>query len=152
MPADRDVLALLNTLRVQGASCGGGAGESLTAAPPLQWNGQLAEGAARLARRLAADRSITHAPDGLGLESRLRDVNYRYQRAAENIAAGPPTLDAAAAGWMASPGHCANLMAARLREVGVACAAAAGDGKTYWAMVLGTRAATDGLTAIALPP
>jgi uncharacterized protein YkwD len=42
-------------------------------------------------------------------------------------------------GWIASPGHCANLMNASFVEVGVACVpGTAGDTySTYWTMDLG---------------
>jgi uncharacterized protein YkwD len=43
-------------------------------------------------------------------------------------------------GWIASPGHCANLMNAGFAEVGVVCApGVAGDTfSTYWTMGSGS--------------
>lgn len=45
-------------------------------------------------------------------------------------------------GWLASPGHCANIMNASFQEVGVSCRVAASTANTYstyWVMDLGTR-------------
>jgi uncharacterized protein YkwD len=44
------------------------------------------------------------------------------------------------AGWMASPGHCANLMRGAFRDIGLACVSggAGNTYRTYWTMVLGT--------------
>jgi uncharacterized protein YkwD len=41
--------------------------------------------------------------------------------------------------WIASPGHCANLMNPAFVEVGVACVSTSGASyPTYWTMNLGT--------------
>ncbi len=42
-------------------------------------------------------------------------------------------------GWIASPGHCANLMNAGFAEIGVACVpgGAGATYSTYWTMDLG---------------
>jgi uncharacterized protein YkwD len=44
------------------------------------------------------------------------------------------------AGWMASPGHCANIMNARFRDIGLACVSgtASNTYRSYWTMTLGT--------------
>ena len=57
----------------------------------------------------------------------------------ENIASGYRTVDAVMNGWIASPGHCANLMNAGFAEVGVACVpgVAGNTYATYWTMELG---------------
>jgi uncharacterized protein YkwD len=45
------------------------------------------------------------------------------------------------AGWMASDGHCANIMNADMRDIGVACVAggAGNSYRTYWTMTLGAQ-------------
>jgi uncharacterized protein YkwD len=42
-------------------------------------------------------------------------------------------------GWMASDGHCANILNPGLRDIGVACAAAGATDRyaNYWTMDLG---------------
>jgi uncharacterized protein YkwD len=44
------------------------------------------------------------------------------------------------AGWMASPGHCANIMQADFRDIGLACVngGASSSYRTYWTMTLGS--------------
>ena len=56
----------------------------------------------------------------------------------ENIAAGYPTIDAVMTGWMASDGHCANLMNPNFNQVGLVCVpgTAADTYNTYWTMDL----------------
>ena len=44
------------------------------------------------------------------------------------------------AGWLASPGHCANLMNAQFRELGAAYAVdPKSDAAIYWTAVFGTQ-------------
>lgn len=54
--------------------------------------------------------------------------------AAENLAAGQSTPAEVILGWMNSPGHRANLLAAQAREAGFGVARGV-DGRLYWAMV-----------------
>jgi uncharacterized protein YkwD len=59
---------------------------------------------------------------------------------AENVAAGDRSAEAVVQTWLASPGHCANLMNAEVRDMGIAYAFEAGSPKgTYWAQVFATR-------------
>lgn len=46
---------------------------------------------------------------------------YLQQRASKNLAAGQADFDDTLAAWLASPRHCANLMAPEYRDVGLAC-------------------------------
>jgi uncharacterized protein YkwD len=57
----------------------------------------------------------------------------------ENIAAGQTTVDSVMADWMASPGHCANIMRPEFVEMGVACVngTPANTYRTYWTMDFG---------------
>ena len=50
---------------------------------------------------------------------RIKLAGYVYTNAAENIAAGQTTALAVVNGWMASTGHCNNIMNPVLKEVGV---------------------------------
>lgn len=54
--------------------------------------------------------------------------------AAENIASGQNSVDAAVEAWINSPKHLANMLGP-YKGLGVAMARA-GDGRSYWAMVL----------------
>jgi len=57
----------------------------------------------------------------------------------ENIAAGYPTPEAVVAGWMASPGHRANILSPNFTELGVGLTSADNRFGTYWAQEFGAR-------------
>lgn len=58
-------------------------------------------------------------PDGSGWSSVLGQLGISYSRAAENIYQSPATPEAAVEGWMASPGHRANILDANLHAIGI---------------------------------
>jgi uncharacterized protein YkwD len=61
-------------------------------------------------------------------------TGYRYRIVGENLAAGPETPQEAVRGWMASAGHCQNIMDDRFTELGVAFAATrSGQARIVWA-------------------
>jgi uncharacterized protein YkwD len=64
-------------------------------------------------------------------------VMARYTNAGENIAAGQTTPAAVVAGWMASTGHCQNIMNAAFEEIGVG--AAGGAYGHYWTQRFGAK-------------
>src|SRR5471030_2018834 len=55
--------------------------------------------------------------DGASPSDRVMRAGYDFRGTAENIAAGQMSLEAVMAGWVASPGHCANLMDAGYTEM-----------------------------------
>jgi uncharacterized protein YkwD len=57
----------------------------------------------------------------------------------ENIAAGYPTPEGVVAGWMASPGHRANILSTRYTEIGVGMTSSDGSMGTYWTQEFGAR-------------
>ncbi len=69
---------------------------------------------------MAANNYFSHTGlDGTTFAARIKSTGYRYRRAAENIAAGHTTPDDVVAAWMSSPGHRANILDCRLRDIGV---------------------------------
>ena len=50
----------------------------------------------------------------------MRAYGYKYRFAAENIAAGQPTVQRAVQAWMGSPGHRRNILDCKFRETGIA--------------------------------
>lgn len=72
------------------------------------------------------------------LPSRLAAVDYRMRAAGENIGEGYRSPAAALAGWMASPGHRANILSPTYTEMGAATARSA-TGDVYWVQVFGTQ-------------
>ncbi len=78
--------------------------------------------------------------DGRSFSRRLTNEGYSWQAAGENIAAGQITIAEVMAGWLASEGHCRNIMKPVFAEVAVACVAKSGTTYgTYWTMELGLQ-------------
>jgi len=132
------VLARINQVRAKGADCG--VDGVFVAAAALTWNDKLTAAAEGHSQDMAAKNYFSHtSADGRTLADRINASGYAWSSAGENIAAGYPNVNAVMDGWIASPGHCANLMNAGFAEVGVVCVPGlAGDTySTYWTMDLG---------------
>jgi len=132
------VLARINQVRASGATCG--AEGMFAAAAPLTWNDKLTIAAEGHSQDMAAKNYFSHvSADGRTLADRVNATGYAWNSLGENIAAGYPGVNAVMDGWIASPGHCANLMNGGFAEVGVVCVpGVAGDTySTYWTMDLG---------------
>jgi uncharacterized protein YkwD len=127
-------LAALNQLRRQGRSCG--ARGDYAAAPALTWHAALAQAAAGHTIDMAQNGYFDHTGlDGRTLGQRVTDAGYGWSAVAENIARGQTDIAAALASWVASDGHCANLMGAAYRHVALACTRDAG-GRRLWTLDL----------------
>jgi len=114
---EQQILSEVNAVRAQARDCGS---VHFAAAGPLTWNAQLAT-AARLHSQDMADRSyFAHdTPDGVTPQTRMERAGYTgWTATGENIAAGY-TVSKVMAGWLASPGHCENIMRPQFRELGV---------------------------------
>ena len=135
----RDTLQRINTYRAAGATCGT---QRFAPAAPVAWNALLEQAAQKHARDMAARRTLSHTGgDGSTLSDRAAREAYAFSTLGENVSAGYTTVPDALAGWMRSPGHCANMMSKGFREVGVAGASAPGDTfGWYRAMLLGSPA------------
>lgn len=133
------VLNLVNGYRAAGASCGGQG--SFAAAAPLAWNAALTQAALVHSDDMVSANYFSHTgSDGSTASQRATAAGYVWQGFGENIAAGQADVAAVMASWMASAGHCANLMRASFRDIGVACVSG-GAGNTYrsyWTMALGS--------------
>jgi uncharacterized protein YkwD len=134
----RVILALVNAARAEGRSCGA---KAYGAAPALAWNGQLAEAALAHSRDMAAKGYFSHTGrDASVAATRVARAGYRFLRVGENIAYGQESAQDVVAGWLASPGHCANIMNPAFTEMGSGFAAGV-DGKKmriYWTQEFGT--------------
>jgi uncharacterized protein YkwD len=134
--ADR-MLALVNQARAEPRRCGD---KPFGSAGPLVWDETLEKAAARHANDMAGNDYFSHGGrDGSTPAQRVARAGYRFRATGENIAAGQLSPEAAMAGWLQSPGHCANLMNGVYTELGVAFAinpkSALG---IYWAQEFGT--------------
>jgi len=137
-PATRALLDEINRRRAEGATCGS---ERKEPAPPMRWNALLFRAADLHVRDMAPQRggSIGHAgSNGSTVATRVESVGYRWTSVGENVAAGRNTASATLAQWMASPGHCGNIMNPRFVDVAVAGLHLPGTTYNhYWVMVLG---------------
>jgi uncharacterized protein YkwD len=132
------MMARVNQWRAAGADCGSEG--TFGPAPALAWNNLLAQAAANHSQDMSAHNFFAHVgSDGSTLGQRVDAVGYPWSTLGENIAAGQTSVNQVVDGWIASPGHCANLLNPNFQDVGVACVAgAAGDQyPTYWTMDLG---------------
>ena len=131
------LLQRINTLRAAGASCGSSGTFAPTAA--LSWNTQLTQAADVHSQDMAAANYFSHTgSNGSTFSQRIDATGYSWSTAGENIAAGYSSVDAVMDGWIASPGHCANLMNPNFSEVGVSCVpgTTATTYSSYWTMDL----------------
>jgi len=110
--------------------------------PPLSMNAQLNEAAQIYSEVLATSGCFEHdcgqVPD---FSVRISLAGYTgWVALAENIAAGYKTPEAVVAGWMASPGHRANILSDAYTDVGIGLVSQPGDVYgTYWAQEFGSR-------------
>jgi len=131
-------MARINSHRASGASCG--TAGSFGPAPALAWNDALTQASLVHSDDMVARNFFSHTgSDGRSAGQRATAAGYVWSTWGENIAAGQVGVDSVMSAWMASPGHCANLMNTRFRDVGLACVrgTAGNDYRTYWTMTLG---------------
>ncbi|WP_442113669.1 CAP domain-containing protein [Pseudomonas sp. NUPR-001] len=130
------LLTLINGARSQQRQCGG---QAFAAATPLAWNATLAGAAETHTRAMANQNFLDHVDrDGRTPGDRAELAGYAGQQTGENIAAGQDTPRKVVDGWLASPGHCANLMNPQFTELGAAYAVdPKSDAGIYWTAMFG---------------
>ena len=133
----KNILQRVNEARAQPRTCGS---RSFKAAPPLGWNAKLGDTALGHSRDMAKQNFFSHqAPDGSQVSDRASRADYGWQRIGENIAAGQGSAEQVMAGWLASPGHCGNIMNPDFTEMGAAYAINKDSAAvSYWTQVFGT--------------
>ncbi|HET9864270.1 MAG TPA: CAP domain-containing protein [Steroidobacteraceae bacterium] len=129
------VVALVNAARGHARRCGR---ERFAAAPPLSVSRKLNDAAAAHARDMLRRKYFDHrGSDGSRPRDRVLRTGYRFRLTGENIALGPQSAEEVVAGWLDSPGHCANIMEPRFREIGVGLAKGKKRGQVYWVQTFG---------------
>lgn len=133
----QQVLALVNTARSSARRCGS---ERFVATHALRLNATLTKAALLHAKDMAMHTRMQHAgSDGSTPAQRAARQGYRWKTIGENVAAGADTAEEVVAGWLDSPGHCANIMSPQFAEMGVAFAVNLRDEQAiYWAQSFGT--------------
>jgi uncharacterized protein YkwD len=103
---------------------------------PIQPSMALAQVAAGHACDMAQRGRMTHiGTSSSGPGDRLRAAGYRPSISAENIAAGPFSLNRVLTEWQTSSGHRTNILLPQVRDYGIGHAVGP-DGRTrYWAAV-----------------
>ncbi|EYB68751.1 Allergen V5/Tpx-1 related [Deinococcus phoenicis] len=132
----QQVLTLTNQARAQARSCGA---TSFAATTPLTSSAQLEQAAQGHAADMAAKNYFSHtSQDGRTMAQRITATGYSWRTIGENIAAGQPTPESVVAGWLASEGHCRNIMNPSFKELGVGYAQGGAYG-SYWVQDFGAR-------------
>lgn len=131
------VLDLVNEARAEARRCGR---KKFPATAPLRMADALGRAAQAHARDMAGHDFLDHeGTDGSAPAGRATRVGYAWRLVAENVAAGQASPEEAVATWLASPGHCANIMDAGYTDTGIGYAVnMAGDRGTYWVQMFGT--------------
>jgi uncharacterized protein YkwD len=134
---EADALRLVNQQRAAGATCGSRGSFAPVAA--LTWNARLASAAYGHSRDMADNNYFSHdSLDGRTMVKRINATGYTWSTIGENIAAGYGSVQSTVNGWMASDGHCANLMNPSFTEFALACARnEASQYRIYWTQNLG---------------
>ncbi len=124
-----DMLAYVNALRTKGCKCNG---VQMPLVPALKWNKLLEAASIRHAKDMSNTQTFSHTgSDGSTMSKRITDAGYKWTYLGENIAWGYPTLLSVINGWVASAGHCKNMMSANVTELGAAKVG------TYWVQDFG---------------
>ena|SRR5438309_1464762 len=112
------MLQLVNAVRSKGCQCGD---TYYYPAAPVIWNTQLETAAYNHTADMAKNNFFSHTgTDGNRAGNRLERVNYHWKTYGENIGQGYKTENEMIQGWLASPGHCKNIMNKTYTEMGVA--------------------------------
>ena len=111
----------------------------MEAAAPLRWNEALGRAARRHSEDMSKHQRLSHqGSDGSSAGERASAAGYKWQRIGENVGSGHGSAQAVVAGWLRSPGHCANLMNPQFTEMGGAYVLNMDSEDTiYWTQVLG---------------
>lgn len=123
------MLKLVNEKRNGGCNCGK---TVMPPVPSLTWNNLLAAAALSHSQDMAANNFFAHeSPNGKTTSNRVDEVGYNWIAISENIANGHSNEQEVVDAWIASEGHCKNIMSVNVKEMG-----AAKEGK-YWTQVFG---------------
>lgn len=146
----QELLDAINKERSKTRTCGDRG--TFPAVPALTWNPNLYAAALEHSTDLAYSNTFSH--DGSGTEyditgdgtpsqfyERIEANGYtNYYSTGENIAGGQRSLEQVMKAWMASPGHCANIMKATYTEVGVAIVIKEDSNyQVYWTQNFGSQ-------------
>jgi uncharacterized protein YkwD len=135
---ENDVLTLVNQRRAAGATCGGVVKPPV---PALTLDTKLRCAARKHSQDMGLNNFFSHVgSNGSTFAQRITSAGYTYRYAGENIGAGYATPAAVVNGWMASTGHCNNIMNANYKHLGVGYYNRAGSTYShYWTQDFGAQ-------------
>jgi uncharacterized protein YkwD len=111
------VLTKVNQKRAAGAVCGGVSKPPVAA---LTFDERLRCSARKHSKDMGVNNFFSHTgSNGSTFSQRITSAGYTWTAAGENIGAGYATADAVVNGWMASTGHCNNIMNSNFKHLGV---------------------------------
>ena len=115
---ESEMTSAINQARSTGRNCGS---QFFPAVAPLTLDEQLTDAARVHTRDMANNNYLGHqGSNGSQPWDRIQEAGYQASTAGENVAAGYRSIEAVMEGWLESAGHCANIMNASYRDVGVA--------------------------------
>jgi uncharacterized protein YkwD len=125
------VLELANEARAHSRRCGS---KYFPAVPPLGLSSKLTRSALEHSQDMARHNQFDHeGTDGSTPAQRATRAGYVWRTVGENIAAGATSAEEVMEGWLASPGHCENLMDPRFTETGIGYVVdARSESGVYW--------------------
>jgi uncharacterized protein YkwD len=132
-----EILTLVNQRRALGANCG--TKGTFPAAGPLMLDADLRTAARLHSLDMATQNYFSHTgKNGSSAAQRMMAAGFNGSTYGENIAAGNATAAATMQQWMESDGHCANIMKASYKFLGVGHAYSASSMfKHYWTQNFG---------------
>lgn len=115
---EQQFIDAVNKTRAQSRVCGN---KKLPAAPKLILNKKLTRASHKHSLDMSKNQFLEHtSSNGDTLAERMRDVAYSWSAVGENLAHNQKTIQQVIEDWLASPGHCVNLMSADYTQAGVA--------------------------------
>lgn len=133
---ENEVFRLTNEQRARGGVCGG---QTMPPVPPVAYHASLQVAARRHSQDMATRGYFEHdTPEGKRPHQRAMEAGFPSSYVGENIGSGYTDAAKAMAGWMASTGHCRNIMKADYRFLGVGYGyTTSGDYHHYWTQNFG---------------
>lgn len=130
-PSQQKLLDLVNKTRTSGCNCGG---KFFPAVNSVSWNDALTAAAKKHSEYMNSSGNFSHTGEGgSNAGDRITAEGYNWTAYGENIAEGYPTEEEVVQAWLASPGHCENIMNKDFTEMGVATSG------IYWTQDFATK-------------
>lgn len=130
-PSQQKLLDLVNQQRTSGCHCGT---EAMPPVGPVSWNSHLADAAEKHSKYMDSTGKLDHTgANGSDPGDRIKAEGYNWTSYGENIAENYSTEEEVIKAWLASPGHCKNIMDKKFTEMGV------GTSGKYWTQDFATK-------------